>query len=578
MADLLRQIINMSLTAGAVILVVLLARALLRRAPRWCSYALWSVVLFRLLCPVSISSALSMLNLARAPVSTGSGRITMVDYAGVIQQSAQTAQQPADLPVAAGSGAVQSAPAGPGWQEVLAWVWVCAAAAMLLWALVSYLSLRVRLWDSQHFEGRVYVSKRIGTAFVSGLIRPKIYLPENLSGRERECVLAHERCHIRRGDHLIKPLAYIALCLHWFNPLVWLAWVLAMRDMEASCDEAAIKRLGGASRADYAQTLLNLAAGRGVSLAVSLSFGSDTKHRIKEVAKMKPNKRWISTAAAALCVLIIAGCAANPAPTATPAATPSGEPVQADTTASGSESTPLYSDIDAAVIAYGFSRLPYTPSGVSGASFVSSFGGIINGAELETWTYLVVNSAGTEQRCVFTVNRDGSRDIVYEGTADEVTALYGPLHLAAEQWWESNGFTYEKDLPEVWWTVAGSSDLPLSIHASRQDFGPWSAHIPDSGWNLSTDDETCWRLDSVDGSGATYEIKFMSDADYDEWLSSFGNSRPVNSGLYRTEQGWQLQFWQGREGFGIVQSLSWPECADAQGEVLLKIYRSVYMK
>ena len=123
MADLLRQIINMSLTAGAVILVVLLARVLLRRAPRWCSYALWSVVLFRLLCPVSISSALSMLNLARTPVSTGSGRITMVDYAGVIHQSAQTAQQAVDLPVATGAGAVQNAPAGPGWQEVLAWVW-----------------------------------------------------------------------------------------------------------------------------------------------------------------------------------------------------------------------------------------------------------------------------------------------------------------------------------------------------------------------------------------------------------------------------------------------------------------------
>ena len=141
MADLLRQIINMSLTAGAVILVVLLARALLRRAPRWCSYALWSVVLFRLLCPVSISSALSMLNLARTPVSTGSGPITMVDYAGVIQQSAQAPQQPADLPVAAGSGAVQSAPAGPGWQEVLAWVWVCAAAAMLLKAWYPVLNM-----------------------------------------------------------------------------------------------------------------------------------------------------------------------------------------------------------------------------------------------------------------------------------------------------------------------------------------------------------------------------------------------------------------------------------------------------
>ena len=226
---------------------------------------------------------------------------------------------------------MQSAPAGPGWQEVLAWVWVCAAAAMLLWALVSYLSLRVRLWDSQRFEGRVYVSKRIGTAFVSGLIRPKIYLPENLSGCERECVLAHERCHIRRGDHLIKPLAYIALCLHWFNPLVWLAWVLAMRDMEASCDEAAIKRLGGASRADYAQTLLNLAAGRSVSLAVSLSFGDDTKRRIRAIARIRPARRWITVLAAVLAVGVIAGCAANPAPSETgPDNTPGAADAQSD--------------------------------------------------------------------------------------------------------------------------------------------------------------------------------------------------------------------------------------------------------
>ena len=304
-------VLNMSLTASVIILVVLMARLAIKRAPRWCSYALWSVVLFRLLCPVSVSSALSLFNLARAPVSTGRGPITVVNYV----QPEQNAWTPGTVVMPGtveGSGVTEAASPGIAWPDVLLCVWILVAAGMLLWALVAYLSLRVRLWDSRQIGSRVYVSSRIDTAFVSGFAVPRIYLPQGLTERERECVLAHERRHIRRCDHIIKPLAYIALCLHWFNPLVWLAWVLAMRDMETSCDEAAIKTLGQGAKADYAQTLLNMATGRRVSLAVSLSFGDDTKRRIKLISRMKPDKRWIAVLAVVLCVVIIAACAANP--------------------------------------------------------------------------------------------------------------------------------------------------------------------------------------------------------------------------------------------------------------------------
>lgn len=317
MTDMFARVLNMSLTAGVMILVVVLARLALRRAPRRCSYVLWSVVLFRLLCPWSLSSAVSILNVVREPVSIGTGRVTMVDYGlvdimpqnvpgGTVTAPLEPAEGPLTGPVA------QDVSPSVDWSEVMVYVWLGVAAVLIIWALVSYLTLRVRLWDSKRIGKRVYVARHIDTAFVMGIVFPRIYIPDGLTERESECVLAHERRHIRRGDHVIKLLAYAALCLHWFNPLVWLAWVLAMRDMEVSCDEAAIGTLGVNARADYAQTLLNLASRR-AALGVSLSFGDDTKRRIKAIARFRPARRWISILAAVLAVAVIAGCAANPA-------------------------------------------------------------------------------------------------------------------------------------------------------------------------------------------------------------------------------------------------------------------------
>lgn len=322
MYELLPALLNMNLTASLIILVVLAARLLLKRAPRAFSYALWAVVLFRLLCPVSFASDVSFLDAVDAPAEFApSGQISVISY--VPTDIVHYPEPSVQLPVPALNEAINpNLPQGAEQTvadpleapvSMLTFLWTLVAAFLLLRGLVLYLDLRMRLWRSPKLSGRVYAAKGIGTAFVAGILRPKIYLPEGLGERESECVLAHERSHIRRGDHIIKPLAYMALCLHWFNPLVWLAWVLAMRDMESSCDEAAIKRLGASSRADYAQALLNLATGRRVGFNAALAFGNDTKRRIKEVAKLKPAKKWASVLAALLAVVIIAGCAANPA-------------------------------------------------------------------------------------------------------------------------------------------------------------------------------------------------------------------------------------------------------------------------
>ena len=253
MYELLPALLNMSLTASVIILVVLAARLLLKRAPRAFSYALWAVVLFRLLCPVSFASDVSFLDAVDAPAEFApSGQISVISY--VPTDIVHNPKPSVQLPVPALNEAINpNLPQGAEQTvadpleapvSMLTFLWTLVAAFLLLRGLVLYLDLRMRLWRSPKLSGRVYAAKGIGTAFVAGILRPKIYLPEGLGERESECVLAHERSHIRRGDHIIKPLAYMALCLHWFNPLVWLAWVLAMRDMESSCDEAAIKRLG----------------------------------------------------------------------------------------------------------------------------------------------------------------------------------------------------------------------------------------------------------------------------------------------------------------------------------------------
>ena len=329
---------NMSLTASVVILAVLAVRLLLRRAPKVFSYALWAVVLFRLLCPVSVTSAVSLLGALGAPAQERSAVTSVVEYvpADIVRNMAPAVtplpQEP--FPAEPGESIVSTAPsvtqpdAAPisplsGPVAVLTLTWLTGMALLLLYSVVSLLRLRCRLVGAVRLEDNIYLADYIPSPFVMGLFRPKIYLPSTLTETERGYILRHEQYHLRRRDHVVKLLSFLALCVHWFNPLVWAAFILAGKDMEMSCDEAVVRELGEDIRADYSASLLSLATGRRIVAGMPLAFGEgDTGGRIRNLLNWKRPQPWIIAVCAVVCVGLIALCAANPKGSGTPTEDP----------------------------------------------------------------------------------------------------------------------------------------------------------------------------------------------------------------------------------------------------------------
>ena len=307
MTDLFIKVLDMSFTGAIVICCVILVRSLLRRAPKIWSYALWSVVLFRLLCPVAISVPVAPLELT-APQVTHYG-----EYASTISY---IPAQLTELSVPGPSlGAEAAAEAGNAVSvlDICAVLWLCGIVVLALYSAVAYLQLRRELVGAMHLEGNVYLADHIGTAFVLGLWMPRIYIPSCVPARERTFILAHERHHIRRGDHILKVLAWVALCIHWLDPFVWVAFILAGKDMEMSCDESVLRRLGPGIRADYSQSLLRLASGQRIISFAPLAFGEgDTKGRVLNMANWKKPKLWISLVCVVVIIAVLAACAVNP--------------------------------------------------------------------------------------------------------------------------------------------------------------------------------------------------------------------------------------------------------------------------
>lgn len=321
------HILNMSLTAGVMILAVVLIRLLLRRTPKIFSYCLWAVVLFRLICPVSFSSPVSLLGTLGAEASRqGSMTYISEDFfgeSGAQITSAYSAER--DL-----TSWRQSWGAINGWmqqegirqnsektaEDTHIWyrgvnlqdfLWpaefsVAMKAGMLIWlagvigfaaySLVNFRKLKgvLRSAKAEIRKGniRVFRTDKVKMPFVIGILRPNIYLPEEMEWHEQSYILIHERIHIRRGDHIWRILAYAALCLHWFNPLVWVAFFLSERDMEMSCDEAVIRKFGSQIKKDYSTSLLTMAAGHRVGQRLSPAFAEgDTGSRIRNVLRYK---------------------------------------------------------------------------------------------------------------------------------------------------------------------------------------------------------------------------------------------------------------------------------------------------
>ena len=309
MTAIFERVLNMSLTGSIVIAVVLLARLLLRRAPKIYSYMLWAVVLFRLLCPISLSAGLSVLKPLPVTTTQGLSTVTYRPVEPVTPASGELGQEKAR------QEPTETVKAETGLQAMTlaAAVWLTVGGALAGCSLVQYIVLRRKLREAAPYRGEVYLSDSIATPFVMGVIAPKIYLPSDTPIAERRFIIAHERHHLHRGDPLWKLLGYLALCVHWFNPLVWLAFFLGGKDMEMSCDEAVLNRLGEDIRADYSQALLRLATHKRLIAGMPLAFGEgETKGRVRNMARWRRPKVWVSGICAVLCLVVLAVCALNP--------------------------------------------------------------------------------------------------------------------------------------------------------------------------------------------------------------------------------------------------------------------------
>ncbi|MCM1185428.1 MAG: M56 family metallopeptidase [Lachnoclostridium sp.] len=316
------RILNMSLTGSFVILAVLAIRILLKKAPRIFSYCLWAVVLFRLLCPVSFSAAFSPFNALSSPT---------VEH-GMIEYIPQEAIQPAqplpsqDNPAAPAvtQGATDNAGTGNAATDptkyptvsllqITVTIWLCGILLMAFYSIFMLVRLRRHLRNAVWEKDNIYITKAISTPFVIGIIRSRIYLPASLESHERKYVLLHEQIHIKRFDHIIKIIAFITLCIHWFNPFVWAAFFLSGKDMEMSCDESVIRRIGSRRKKEYSASLLNMATGKRIISGVPLAFGEgDTESRIKNVLRYKKTTVFGVAAAAVICMAAVIILLANP--------------------------------------------------------------------------------------------------------------------------------------------------------------------------------------------------------------------------------------------------------------------------
>ena len=302
MSEVFLKIVNMSICGGWLVLAVLALRFVLKRAPKWVSVLLWGIVAARLVCPFSIESALSLIPSAetispeimldRTPeISTG---IASLDR--VVNPVISTSFAPE--PIASANPLQIVIP-------VAANLWLLGVVVILAYTAISYLILRRKLRMAVIVRDNIFQCETVRSPFVLGILKPKIYLPYTLSGEALTHVVAHEHAHISRKDHWWKPLGFLLLTLHWFNPLMWVAYILLCRDIELACDEKVIARLGGAQRADYTQALVACSVNRFHVAACPLAFGEvGVKERVKSILNYRRPAFWIIVTAIILCGVV----------------------------------------------------------------------------------------------------------------------------------------------------------------------------------------------------------------------------------------------------------------------------------
>lgn len=305
MDDVFLKLVNLSISASWLILAVLVLRVVLKKAPKWVMPLLWGVVALRLVCLFSIESALSLIPSAEtipSEIVTETREPVLYEQATLDIVTNPTLPSAAEVPVGVSR---QQAQVDFNIYSVL---WLAGMAALLVHALVSAGKLKRKLATAILLRDNIYESEFVDSPFVFGVVKPNIYLPMHMDEGTATYVIAHERAHLARRDHWWKVLGYLVLALHWFNPLVWVAYILFCRDIELACDEKVVKGLDGAARADYSQALLSCAAPKRAVAACPLAFGEgNIKTRVKSALHYKKPAFWVA-AAAVLTVVIVAVC------------------------------------------------------------------------------------------------------------------------------------------------------------------------------------------------------------------------------------------------------------------------------
>lgn len=312
MESVFLRILNMSVSALWLILAVVILRALLKRAPKSAVCVLWALVAIRLACPVSPESVLSLVPSAQTVPQDIIYAERPVIYSGipaVNQMINPVISQSLAPEVGASANPVQII------IFILCAVWAAGAAAMLVYAAVSRIMLGRRVRESVRLRENIRSCDSIGTPFVLGVIRPRIYVPSSIDEADIEHVAAHENAHIARLDHLWKPLGFALLSVHWFNPLVWLAYILFCRDLELACDERVIRKMDIAGKKAYSQSLLKCSLPGKIASACPLAFCEvGVKERIKSVLSYKKPAFFITAVSAAVCIILAVCFLTNPPP------------------------------------------------------------------------------------------------------------------------------------------------------------------------------------------------------------------------------------------------------------------------
>ena len=310
MSELFLEIVNRSIAASWIVIAVLVLRLCLKKTPKWVNVLLWGIVAVRLIFPFSIESALSLI-----PSAETVSPSIMMEQTPSVQTGVPALDQVINPVIAHSLAPAPGASANPLqiWIPVLTVIWLLGVAALFLYSAVSYRRLRRRVCEAVILRDNIYQSENVCSPFVLGIIRPKIYLPYHMDKREMDHVIAHEQTHIRRRDHWGKPLGFLLLTVHWFNPLLWLGYILLCRDIELACDEKVIREMGSEQRADYTQALVSCSVSRRSIAACPLAFGEvGIKERVKSVMNYKKPAFWIILASALICAAAAVCFLTNP--------------------------------------------------------------------------------------------------------------------------------------------------------------------------------------------------------------------------------------------------------------------------